>query len=254
MQWASCRAELPWWPAFGWVCSLPLRGTAAQPGYWLPFLRKHSCFLGITVWSWLVHMGPERARGEESAGLDPPGCSCCEIIQTLSCEPPLGPEPSCVLPFLHVWGCVFHLIRSTSFLHFGHPLWFISHRWISFWFFSTVMQLWLFVFSLFKKNYLFIWLRWVSVAARGIFVAMCGIFSCGKRALSCWMQLAPWPGIEPRPPALGAWSLNHWTTREVPVFSLLCGLGIEREGCNVCSVYHLENPKDNEKLFEMNWF
>ena len=23
-------------------------------------------------------------------------------------------------------------------------------------------------------------------------------------------------GIEPRPPALGAWSLSHWTTREVP--------------------------------------
>ena len=24
------------------------------------------------------------------------------------------------------------------------------------------------------------------------------------------------PGIEPVPPALGAWSLNHWTAREVP--------------------------------------
>ena len=29
--------------------------------------------------------------------------------------------------------------------------------------------------------------------------------------------LVPWPGIEPVPPALEAWSLNHWTTREVPV-------------------------------------
>ena len=28
--------------------------------------------------------------------------------------------------------------------------------------------------------------------------------------------LVPWPGIEPMPPALGAWSLNHWTAREVP--------------------------------------
>ena len=26
----------------------------------------------------------------------------------------------------------------------------------------------------------------------------------------------PQPGIEPVPPALGAWSHNHWTTREVP--------------------------------------
>ena len=28
--------------------------------------------------------------------------------------------------------------------------------------------------------------------------------------------LVPRPGIEPMPPALEAWSLNHWTTREVP--------------------------------------
>ena len=35
--------------------------------------------------------------------------------------------------------------------------------------------------------------------------------------LSCgmWDQV-PWPGIKPRAPALGAWSLSHWTTREVP--------------------------------------
>ena len=29
-------------------------------------------------------------------------------------------------------------------------------------------------------------------------------------------DIVPWPGIKPRPPALGAWSLNHWPTREVP--------------------------------------
>ena len=28
--------------------------------------------------------------------------------------------------------------------------------------------------------------------------------------------LVPWPGIKPMSPALGAWSLNHWTTRDVP--------------------------------------
>ena len=27
--------------------------------------------------------------------------------------------------------------------------------------------------------------------------------------------LVPWPGIEPVPPKVGAWSLNHWTTKEV---------------------------------------
>ena len=29
--------------------------------------------------------------------------------------------------------------------------------------------------------------------------------------------LVPWPGIEPRLPTVEAQSLNHWTTREVPV-------------------------------------
>ena len=39
--------------------------------------------------------------------------------------------------------------------------------------------------------------------------------------LSCsiW-DLVPWPGIEPRSPALGVWSLSQWSTREVPVFIL----------------------------------
>ena len=30
--------------------------------------------------------------------------------------------------------------------------------------------------------------------------------------------LVPWPGIEPMPPAVEAWSLNHWTAREVLTF------------------------------------
>ena len=34
----------------------------------------------------------------------------------------------------------------------------------------------------------------------------------------CYMAceiLVPWPGIKPVPPAVGAWSFNLWTTREV---------------------------------------
>ena len=40
--------------------------------------------------------------------------------------------------------------------------------------------------------------------------------------LSCgtW-DLVPWPGIEPGPPAIGPGSLSHWTSREVPAFSLV---------------------------------
>ena len=50
-----------------------------------------------------------------------------------------------------------------------------------------------------------------------LLVAACGIFSCSRRTLSCSMwDLVPRPGIKPGPPALGARSLSHWTTREVP--------------------------------------
>ena len=39
---------------------------------------------------------------------------------------------------------------------------------------------------------------------------------CSMQALSCGMwDLVPGPGIEPGPPAWGAWSLRHWTAREV---------------------------------------
>ena len=48
--------------------------------------------------------------------------------------------------------------------------------------------------------------------------------------LSCSMwDLVPEPGMEPRPPRLGAQSLSHCTTREVPVSPLF-------------------NPKANSKI------
>ena len=42
-----------------------------------------------------------------------------------------------------------------------------------------------------------------------------GFFSCGT------LDLVPWPGIEPWLLALGAWSLSHWTTRDVPWVQVL---------------------------------
>ena len=66
----------------------------------------------------------------------------------------------------------------------------------------------------------------VLVAARRSFTVAFGIFSCGMWTLSCIMWgLVPWPRTEPGPLALGAWSLSHWTTREVPEPRLLfyCG-------------------------------
>ena len=56
----------------------------------------------------------------------------------------------------------------------------------------------------FAPFHLFIWLHWILRAA-------CGIFSCG-----IW-DLAPQPRIQLRPPALGAQSLSHWVTREIPL-------------------------------------
>ena len=44
--------------------------------------------------------------------------------------------------------------------------------------------------------------------------------SCSRQELSCVMwDLFHWPGIKPRAPALGAQSLNHWTTRNIPHIS-----------------------------------
>ena len=58
-----------------------------------------------------------------------------------------------------------------------------------------------------------------------IFAVACGIFSSNMRTLSCdiWDPV-PWPGIEPRTPALGTRSLSHWTNREVPMSMVLFGL------------------------------
>ena len=56
-------------------------------------------------------------------------------------------------------------------------------------------------------KYLFIWLCWVLVVACKLLVAECGIQFPDR--------------IEPGSPALGAWSLSHWTTRKVPNFSFV---------------------------------
>ena len=52
--------------------------------------------------------------------------------------------------------------------------------------------------------------RGIFVAACGMFIATCGIFSLRHVGSSSLTRDGAWP------PALGAQSLNHWTTREVP--------------------------------------
>ena len=62
----------------------------------------------------------------------------------------------------------------------------------------------------------------IQLAALGLIEA-CRIFSCGMWTLHCGMwYLVPWPGIKPGPPTLGAKSLSHWITREVPWAIFFC--------------------------------
>ena len=57
--------------------------------------------------------------------------------------------------------------------------------------------------------------------------------------LNCGMwDLVPQPGIKPRPPALGAWSLSHWITRDMLILHIVvCTSTPLQYSC-------LENPMD----------
>ena len=50
------------------------------------------------------------------------------------------------------------------------------------------------------------------------FLKIIFIYLCFWPCCAVCRILGPQPGIKPTPPALEAWNLNHWTTREVPVF------------------------------------
>ena len=68
--------------------------------------------------------------------------------------------------------------------------------------------------SFLKKIGLFIWLRWVLVAALRIF----NLCFC-MRTLRCSMwDLVSWPEIKPGSSVLEARSLSHWVARDVPHF------------------------------------
>ena len=71
-----------------------------------------------------------------------------------------------------------------------------------------------------------------------------GWFSCGT--------LVPQAGIQLEPPALGAWSLTHWITREVPVTifyepMLVSQFNIQRE---MFLFHEVENRNRTENVIE----
>ena len=62
-----------------------------------------------------------------------------------------------------------------------------------------------------------------------------GSFSHSRWTLSCSMwDLVLWPGIEPKPCALGARNLSHWTTREVPIKLFSFWEKKKKEEINIC--------------------
>ena len=103
------------------------------------------------------------------------------------------------------------------------------------------------------------------------FVAVCGIFFqlwhagflvaacellvvvCELLVAACMRDLVPRPGIEPRPPALGAGSLSQWTTREVPLernFKFHCN--ITYTFCGLCLRHFIQEalcPLKSQSLF-----
>ena len=66
--------------------------------------------------------------------------------------------------------------------------------------------------------YSFVWLCQILIAASQIFS-----LPWSMQTLNCvvW-DIVHRPGMEPRPPALGAQSLSHWTTREVCHPAAIC--------------------------------
>ena len=74
-----------------------------------------------------------------------------------------------------------------------------------------------------ETSYFIFWLLQVLAAVRRISISMWharpSVATC---TLSRGMQdLVPRPGIEPRPSALGAQSLSHWSTKEVQKHCIL---------------------------------
>ena len=79
-------------------------------------------------------------------------------------------------------------------------------------------HIWRFIYIYFKHTYLFIWPCQALAAAYMVFS-----FHRGKQDTWLWcensfncsmLDPAPWPGIEPGPPAMGEQSCSYGTTRE----------------------------------------
>ena len=71
-------------------------------------------------------------------------------------------------------------------------------------------------------------------------------------------DLVPWPGIEPRPSALGVQSFSHWTARKIPIYLFLklnlrnAGLEETQAGIKIAgrNINHLRYAADTTLMAE----
>ena len=72
-----------------------------------------------------------------------------------------------------------------------------------------------FYLFIFKNIYLFIYYLFLAAAGLSCSPQDLQLWHVGFLVVACMWDLVPWRGVKPGCPALGVWSLTHWTTREV---------------------------------------
>ena len=131
-----------------------------------------------------------------------------------------GCSASVCIPWLSIcpWGTVSFIIVGCPVKCLDHGIYSVNAECVNGWYtLNSLTFIWylfstgvLITFSYHRILFLKIF---IYLAVLSLSCSIYRIFSCGM-----W-DLVPWPGIEPGPPALGARSLSHWTTREVLVLS-----------------------------------
>ena len=149
--------------------------------------------------------------------------SCLTLCNPMDCSPP-GSSVHGILQARILGGRCHGFLEGFFQTHRLKLclLWFLHCMWILYHWATSEARICYSSFLRYLLMHLFIWLYQILVVACRIFSfsVACRIFSFGMWTLSfgIW-DLIPWPGIEPIPPVLGAWSLIHWTTREIPYYT-----------------------------------
>ena len=86
--------------------------------------------------------------------------------------------------------------------------------------FSILLLLpsYVFIFKVYLKEIIYLTEPYLSCGTQDLQSSLqhMGSFSFDRQVLSCTWHSRSSSLIKPGPPALGAWSLSHWTTRKVP--------------------------------------